>query len=192
MCGPAGSRLRAGLAWDFDGTPWAALRSIGSSRDSVEGLTGASCGPDLVGPGRQTCYAIGTTASADPRGIFHRPSIGPVPLARSSATRPAGLRNLAGQRLGALEDSEADDRWRTKRSNGHAVLSCKGLCERGLSRVWGFGRLEERFRRSNKAATIFLGMLDVATPAGENQRDDAPWLGVRRTPELWGVAWLCC
>jgi hypothetical protein len=31
---------------------------------------GASSGPDLVGPGRLTCYAIGTTALADPRGIF--------------------------------------------------------------------------------------------------------------------------
>jgi hypothetical protein len=31
---------------------------------------GASREPDLVGPGRLSCYAIGTTASADPRGIF--------------------------------------------------------------------------------------------------------------------------
>ena len=45
-------------------TTWAALRSIGSSRDSTEHLMGASRGPDLVGPGRLTCYAIGTAASA--------------------------------------------------------------------------------------------------------------------------------
>jgi hypothetical protein len=70
-CGPEspdGTLLRAGQAWDFIGP----LRSIGSSGDSAEHLTGmgASRGPDLVGPGRLTCYAIGTTASADPRGIF--------------------------------------------------------------------------------------------------------------------------
>jgi hypothetical protein len=51
-------------------TARAALRSIGSSRDSTEHFTGAGRGPDLVGPGRLTCYAIATTASADPRGIF--------------------------------------------------------------------------------------------------------------------------
>ncbi len=34
------------------GTTLAALRSIGFWRDSINGLTGASCGPDLVGPGR--------------------------------------------------------------------------------------------------------------------------------------------
>jgi hypothetical protein len=54
-------------------TTWAALRSIGSWRDSTEHPMGASRGPDLVGPGRLTCYAIGTTASADPRGIFLPP-----------------------------------------------------------------------------------------------------------------------
>jgi hypothetical protein len=41
-----------------------------------------------------------------------------------------------------MEDSEEDDCWQTKRSNGHVMLSCKGFCERSLSRVWGFGRLE--------------------------------------------------
>ncbi len=51
-------------------TTRAALPSIGSSRDSTEHLMGASSGPDLVRPGRLTCYAIGTTASADPPGIF--------------------------------------------------------------------------------------------------------------------------
>ncbi len=58
---------------------------------------------------------------------------------------PPGYATLRGrgpeQRLSALEDSEADDCWRTKRSNGHVMRSCKGLCARGLSRVWGFGRL---------------------------------------------------
>jgi hypothetical protein len=51
-------------------TTRAVLRSIASWMDSTEHLMGASSRPDLVGPGRLTCYAIGTTASADPRGIF--------------------------------------------------------------------------------------------------------------------------
>ncbi len=123
---------------------WAALRSIGSWRDSVKGLTGASCGPDLVGPGRLTCYSIGTTASADPRGIIlpaHDWDGSPVKVIRHS-TRRATL-PWPEQRLGALEDSEADDCRRTKRSNGHVMLSCKGLFECGLLRVWGFRRLEK-------------------------------------------------
>jgi hypothetical protein len=78
-------------------TTWAALRSIGSWRDSTEHLMGVSHGPDPVGPGRLTCYAIGTTASADSRGIFHRPIIGTDPRVRSSATRPAGLRDPSGE-----------------------------------------------------------------------------------------------
>jgi hypothetical protein len=78
-------------------TARAALRSIGlgSWRDSTKGLTGASCGPDLVGPGRLTCYAIGTTASADPRGIFlsahHWPGDGSPGKVIRHSTRRATL-----------------------------------------------------------------------------------------------------
>jgi hypothetical protein len=138
---------RIGLG--LHGTTWAALRSIGSSRDSTEHLMGASRGPDLVGPGRLSCYAtpLGLRRRPTLGGFSYRPMIGTDPQVRSSATRPAGLRDPSGsvpeQRLGALEDSEADDCWRTKRSNGHVMLSCQGLCERGLSRVWGFGRREK-------------------------------------------------
>jgi hypothetical protein len=78
-------------------TARAALRSTGSSRDSTKGLTGSSCGPDLVGPGRLTCYAIGTTASADPRGIslpvYHHWDGSPGKVIRHStrrAMRPFG------------------------------------------------------------------------------------------------------
>jgi hypothetical protein len=103
-------------------TTRAALSFIGSWRDSTEHLTGASCRPDLVGPGRLTCYAIGTTASADPRGIFlpaHHWDVSPNKVFRHSTLRGSGPE----QRLIALEDSEADDCWRTKRSNGHVKLS---------------------------------------------------------------------
>ncbi len=90
---------------------------------------------------RHRDYGIGR-----PRVIFHRRIIGTDSRVRSSATRPARLHDPSGsgpeQRLGALEDSEADDSWRTKLSIGHVMLSCKGLCGRGLSRVWGFVRLE--------------------------------------------------
>jgi hypothetical protein len=130
-------------------TTRAALRSIGSSRDSTKHLMGARCGPDLVGPGRLTCYAIGTMTSAEPWGIFlpahHWPGDGStgkvIRHLTCRATRPFGG---AGPSSGSV-------RWRTrkrttaggltKRSNGHVILSCKGLCIRGLLIVWGFGLL---------------------------------------------------
>jgi hypothetical protein len=59
------------------------------------------------------------------------------------------------QRLGALEDSEADDSRRTERSHGHVMRSCEGLCERGLSRVWGFGRLEKDAAVQTTQQTVF-------------------------------------
>ncbi len=93
------------------GTTRAALRSIGSSRDSTEHLTGAGRGPDLVGPGRLTRYAmIGTTASADPRGIFlpahhHWDGFRGKVVRHSTrrATRPFGgaARNPSGERARA-------------------------------------------------------------------------------------------
>jgi hypothetical protein len=49
---------RIGLG--LHGTTWAALRSIGSSRDATEHLMGARRGPDLVGPER----------------LRHRPTLG--------------------------------------------------------------------------------------------------------------------
>jgi hypothetical protein len=108
------------------GTTWAALRSIGSWRDSTKYLTVARRRQDLVGLGRLTCYAIGTTASADPRGVFlpaHHSSWdgspGKVIRQGYAILRGSGPK----QRLGALKDSEADDCWRTKRSNGRVMLS---------------------------------------------------------------------
>ncbi len=88
-------------------TTWAALRSIGSWRNSIKVLTGASCGPDLVGPGRLTC-------SADPRGISHLPILGTVTQARSSTTRPyATLCHHLTPRDPRL--SSCSVRWRTQK-----------------------------------------------------------------------------
>jgi hypothetical protein len=70
VCGPAGTRLRAGAAWALHGTARDALRSAGSGRDSARGLAGAGCGPDSepgdYGPERrsrrrliwQTCHKL--------------------------------------------------------------------------------------------------------------------------------------
>ena len=83
MCGPPDTLLRAGLAWDFYGTTWAALHSIGYWRDSIKGLTEASgCGPDLVGPVMTTLLRHLDYGPANPRGNFHRPSIGTVTVSR--------------------------------------------------------------------------------------------------------------
>ncbi len=60
-------------------TARAELRSIGSRRTFTKDLTGAGRGPDLVGHERLTCYAIGTTGSADHRGISTGPSSGRAP-----------------------------------------------------------------------------------------------------------------
>jgi hypothetical protein len=105
-------------------TTRAALRSIGSSRDTITGLTGASCGPDLVGPGRLTCCDIGTSASADPRS--------PSKSIRHSARR-------AKPPLGGAGPSRGSARWRTRKrttASGpsgamgmcYVMRSCKGLC----------------------------------------------------------------
>jgi hypothetical protein len=106
---------------------WAAHSSTGSWRESIKGLTRASCRQDLVGPGRLTCYAIGSTTSADPRGFSTGPSLGRLLEQGHPPLDPQGYATLRGrgleQRLGALEDSEADGCWRTKRSNGHVMLS---------------------------------------------------------------------
>jgi hypothetical protein len=51
MRGLAGTLPRAGSPWDFNGTRWAAIRSIGPWRGST-GRTGARCGPDQTGLGR--------------------------------------------------------------------------------------------------------------------------------------------
>jgi hypothetical protein len=117
MCGPAGRLQRAGLAWDFYWTTWAALRSIrvGSRWDYIEGLTGASRGPDLVGPGRLTFkllrhrdYGIGR-----PSGIFppaHHWDGYPSKVVRHltrRATRPF--------RVGGAGLSSGLLRWRTRK-----------------------------------------------------------------------------
>ncbi len=138
---------RIGLG--LDRTAWAVLRSIGSSRDSTEHLMGASRGPDLVGP------------AADPRiflpahdddwdgspGRVMRHSTRPLPSppahrAAAQARSPAGSRSPAG------------DCWRTKRSNGHVMLSCKGLCEGGRSRVWASAG-SRRLLRFNQHSNSF-------------------------------------
>jgi hypothetical protein len=62
-----------------------------------------SRGPDLVC--RTWCYAIGTAASADPRGVFLPAHSCRV---RSSATRPAGLRDPSGAQA-ALSSSQGYD-----------------------------------------------------------------------------------
>jgi hypothetical protein len=74
-----------------------------------------------------------------PSGLLRRPSLGgfflPAHLWAGSPGEvichpldPPGYATLRGsgpeQRLGALKDSEADDCWRTKWSNGHVMLSC--------------------------------------------------------------------
>ncbi len=67
---------RIGLG--LHGITWAALRSIGSSRDSTEYLMGASCGLDLVGPGRLTRYALGYGIGRPSRDFPTGPSLGRI------------------------------------------------------------------------------------------------------------------
>ena len=129
-------------------TTWAVLRNIGSSRDSTEHLMGASRGPDLVGPGRLTCYAIGTAASADPRGIFlpaHHWDGSPGKVIRHSTRRAPRPFRGAGLSSGSV-------RWRTRKRttaggpSGAMDTWCypaKGCANAAFSRVWGFGRLEK-------------------------------------------------
>jgi hypothetical protein len=79
----------------------ATLCSIGSWRDATEHFAEASRGPDLVGPGRLTCYAIGTTASAsDPRGIFYRPIL--IEVIRHSTRRAPRPFGAAGPSSGSV------------------------------------------------------------------------------------------
>jgi hypothetical protein len=122
-----------------------------TSRQPAAGRTYCMC---PVGPGRLTCHVIrvGTTASADPRGIFHQPIIGPGPRARSSAIDPPGAVTLRGsgpeQRIGARRTQKrttaaslpADQAEHWAR---HAMI-LQAVCERSLSRVWGFGPARER------------------------------------------------
>ena len=118
MCGLAATQLRAGAARLFYGTCSARL----ISEDSTGVPTGAAGGPDLVGPGRLTRYAIGTTAwpllggfppdpywdGAPSRGLRHSTRRAPRPFRGSGPE----------QRISELMDSEADGCWRTKRSDG--------------------------------------------------------------------------
>jgi hypothetical protein len=103
-------------------TTWAALRSIGSSRDSTKGLAGARRGPDLVGPGRLTCYPIGTTASGDPRGFSTGPLLGRLPEQGHPPPDPPGYATLREsgpeQRLGALETRKWTDAGRPRGAMG--------------------------------------------------------------------------
>ncbi len=77
----------------------------------AEHLMGAGRGQDLVGPGRRTCYAIGTTASADPLGIFlpARDWDGSPGRAMRHSTRRA-TRPFGGAGL-----SSGSVRWRTRK-----------------------------------------------------------------------------
>ena len=134
MCGLAGTLLRAGSAWDFMGPlgPRSAtdLEGLYQGPHRSQSRTGTT---SLVqgGPGRLTCYAIGTTAStADTRGILHR-FMGRPPEQGHPPLDPPGAATLRGagppeQRIGGLEDSEAEDCLRTRRSNGYVMLPSKG------------------------------------------------------------------
>ena len=131
MCGLAGTLLRAGTSWDRSGR--APLRIW---RDSTKGLTGASRGPVLLGgPGRLTCYAIGTTAwTADTRGILHRPILGrpleqghpPLDPPGAATLRGAGPGRAAARRArwagglgsGLLPTDQAEQRIRDATSQG--------------------------------------------------------------------------
>ena len=91
--GLAGTRLRAGSARDFMGP--LGPRSATDLEGLYQGLTGASRGPVLGGPGRLTCYAIGTTAStADSRGILHRPILRRPPEQGHPPLDPPGAATL--------------------------------------------------------------------------------------------------
>ncbi len=50
------------------------------------------------------------------------------------------------------------------------MLSCKGLCERRLSRLWGFGRLKRVCCSSNNAATVFIQILTLQALQGSIKR----------------------
>jgi hypothetical protein len=158
MCGPDGTLLRAGLAWVFIG-PYGPC-----SRNSTEHLMGDSRGPDLVGPGRLTCYAIGTTASAEPRGILlpaHHWDGSPGKIIRHStrrATRPFGG---AGPRSGSV-------RWRTRKRTtaggvqaDHAEQWTRDAILQRVVQTRPFESLglrpaRERCCGSNNVATVFV------------------------------------
>ncbi len=74
------------------------------------------------GPGLTNLLCHRDYGPADPRGIFlpaHDWDGSPGKVMRHSIRRAAILRGSGPeQRLGALEDSEADGSWRTKRSDG--------------------------------------------------------------------------
>jgi hypothetical protein len=64
----------------------------------LEGLTGAAAGRTQSGLDDYLATPSGLRHRPTLGGIFHRPIIGTVTRARSSATRPAGLRDPSGER----------------------------------------------------------------------------------------------
>jgi hypothetical protein len=90
---------------------------------------------------RHRDYGIGRPSGDFPAG----PSLGRFPEQSHPPFDPPGYAILRGrgpeQRLDELKDSESDGSWRTKRR--HVMQSSKRVCERDISRVWGFARLEE-------------------------------------------------
>ena len=131
MCGLAGTLLRAGSARDFMGplgprsaTDLEGLYQGPHRSQSRTGTTRRTWTTNLL---RHRDYGIDRRHSGDSPPAH----IGTAPRARSSsATRPAGRRYPSGcgpeQRIGGLEDSEAEDCRRTRRSNGYVMLPSKG------------------------------------------------------------------
>ena len=166
------------------GTTWAALRSIGSWRDSTKGLTGASRGPHLVGPGRLTCYAIGTTASADPRGIFlpaQHWDGSPGKVIRHSTRQAArsfggaGSRTTAGGPIGAMD------------TRCYPAMGCANAAFREFGASAGSRKMLRFKQRSNG---IRLNSV-VAGHAWEYKEVGDLRLLVRRIPSLCGVCHRC-
>ena len=100
--------------------------------------------PDQVGPTR---YAIGTTARPTPGGVSYRPIMGTDPRVRSSATRPAGLRDSSGELAWAVAGYAgglgADGSRRTKRSNRMWLYPATKAYKRTIRDCGAFSRLED-------------------------------------------------
>ncbi len=102
---------RRGTSWDHTGRApqHRILEGLYRAPHGSQPRTGR--GPDLVGSGRLTCYAIGTPASADPRGIFlpaRHWDGSPGKVIRHSTRRAARPFGGAGLSSGSV-------RWRTRK-----------------------------------------------------------------------------
>ena len=101
-----------------------------------------------MGPGRLTCYTIGTTARQLLGGFSTWPILGRAPEPRPPPLDPPGAAILPGsgpeQRISELVDSEADGCWRTMQSDGTLFYPAAEACERTIGGYGASSRSNDR------------------------------------------------